>query len=491
MFINNSRCPVDIRKMFSQNKMQEIDNIIDKFQEKHILVIGDVMIDEYIIGEVSRINPEAPVPVLDTQKTEHRLGGAANVANNIVSLGGKCTLIGQIGKDETKEILIKKLNDKEIRYFLIENENIPTIKKTRIIARNQQVIRIDNENIIEIKDEEADKIIEKIKENNFDIILISDYNKGIITPYLMSKLKELNKKLIVDPKPENIEYYKDTFIISPNLKEGKEITKEKDINKIGEKITKNFNTKLILRCGEKGAYLFEEQETHYFPTKAKEIYDVSGAGDTFMATLALAISSNSNLHESIILGNHAAGIVIGKLGTSTLSTNELKKSFSIQETKIKHLSEIKEIVEKLKNNNKKIVFTNGCFDILHAGHTHLLKEAKSLGDTLILGLNTDESINRIKGPTRPINNGAERAEVLASLESVDYIIFFDEDTPLNLIKEIIPHKLVKASDYEESGVVGGDIVKQHGGEVELIRLKEGKSTTNLINKIKNSSNNKL
>ena len=466
--------------------MQEIDKTIDKFQEKHILVIGDVMIDEYIIGEVSRINPEAPVPVLDTQKTEHRLGGAANVANNIVSLGGKCTLIGQIGNDETKDILIKKLNDKGVRYSLIENEDIPTIKKTRIIARNQQVIRIDNENIVKIKDEEANQIIEKIKESNFDVILISDYNKGVITPCLMSRLKELNKKIIVDPKPENIEHYKDSFIISPNLKEGKEISKEKEIEKIGEKITKDFNTKLILRCGEKGAYLFEEQETHYFPTKAKEIYDVSGAGDTFVATMALAISSGSNLHESIILGNQAAGVVIGKLGTSTISTNELKKSFSIQETKIKPLSEIKEIVEKLKEDNKKIIFTNGCFDILHAGHTHLLKEAKALGDILILGLNTDDSIKRIKGPTRPINNEKERAEVLASLESVDYITFFEEDTPLNLISELIPHKLIKASDYSESEVVGGDIVKQHGGEVELIKLKEGRSTTNLIDKIKNS-----
>lgn len=460
--------------------------IIDKFPEKNILVIGDIMLDEYIMGDVSRINPEAPVPVLNTTKTEYRLGGAANVANNIVSLGAKCTLIGQIGQDSTKDILVRKLNEKNISYFLVESSDIPTTKKTRIIAREQQVIRVDNEKVKKITDEEANKIIERIKENNFDLILISDYNKGMITEHLISKLKELNKKILVDPKPQNIELYKDVFIISPNLKEGKEISKKEEIKNIGEKISKDYNTRLILRCGEKGAYLFEDNKLQYFPTKKREVYDVSGAGDTFMAALALSIASDSTLEESVILSNQSAGLTVEKRGTSTITKEELKESFSKQESKIKTIEELKPIIDKLKENNKKIVFTNGCFDILHSGHTHLLKEAKSLGDVLILGLNTDSSIKRIKGESRPINNESDRAEILANLESINYIVFFDEETPLNLVREIIPDQLVKASDYSEENIVGRDIVKQNGGEVIIIPQKEGRSTTNIIGKIKNS-----
>jgi len=299
--------------------------IIENFKNCNILVIGDIMLDKYIFGSTSRINPEAPVPIVNVEKIEHRLGGAANVANNITSLGGKCTLIGQAGNDETKDLLEKELIKKNINYFFIKTNK--TIKKTRIISQNQHLIRIDHENNKKISDEDSNNIINFIKNKSFDLIVISDYNKGFITPYLMEQLKSLNKKIIADFKPQNIDLFKNIFVISPNLKEAETITNEIKIEKILQKLSKKTNSNIILTCGEKGAYLFEKEkkQQYYLPSKAKEVYDVSGAGDTFIATVALSIATNTNLYESVILGNEAAGIVVGKLGTATLSSSELKK----------------------------------------------------------------------------------------------------------------------------------------------------------------------
>src|SRR3989344_521712 len=466
--------------------MKQFENIIENFKNCNILVVGDIMLDEYIFGETSRINPEAPVPIVNVEKTEYRLGGAANVANNIISLGGKCTLIGQVGNDENKKLLEKELINKNIENFLIENKIYQTIKKTRIISQNQQLIRIDHETPKKITNQDVDTILQFIKDKKFDLIIISDYNKGFITPYLVEQLKSLNKKIIADFKPPNINLFNNIFAIKINLKEAEIITNKKEIDKIIKKLYEITNSNVILTCGKMGAYLFEKdkKQQHYLPSKAKEVYDVSGAGDTYIATLYLAISSNTNLYESIVLANEATGIVIGKMGTSTLSPLELKKSLNLQNNKIKDLSEIKKLIEELKNQGKKIVFTNGCFDILHVGHIKLLNEAKSYGNILILGLNTDNSIKKIKGPNRPINNQNDRAEVLANLECIDYIVLFDEEKPINLIKEILPNIIVKGSDYKESEVVGVDIIKKHGGEIKLIKLLEGKSTTDIINKTK-------
>jgi len=461
-----------------------MNQIIDKFQKCNILVIGDIILDKYIFGDTSRINPEAPVPIVKVEKVEHRLGGAANVANNITSLDGNCTLIGQVGNDENKKILEKELIKNNINHFFIENKNFKTIKKTRIISQNQHLIRIDHENPKKISDKDADSILNFINNKKFNLIVISDYNKGLITPYLMEKLKILNIRIIADFKPQNINLFKDCFLITPNLKEAEEITKEKKINKILNKLHEITNSNIILTCGEKGAYLFKKEKQFYLPSKAKEVYDVSGAGDTFIATVALAIASNSNLYESVILGNQAAGIVIGKLGTAILSPTELKKSLNLKNNKIKNVQEIKTIIKKAKKQSKKVVFTNGCFDILHVGHTKLLNEAKSFGDILILGLNTDNSIRKLKGSTRPINNQEDRAEVLSNLESIDHIVFFDEISVFNLVKKLLPNILVKGGDYKECEVVGADLVKKHGGEVKLVKIVQGKSTTNIINKTK-------
>jgi len=468
--------------------MSELNQIIQKFSNQKILVIGDIMLDEYIYGDVSRINPEAPVPILNVTKTEQRLGGAANVANNIVSLGGQCTLIGQVGDDEEKEELIKELEKKAIKYFLISTDNYKTIKKTRVVSENQQFIRIDKETRHEINQEHIDGIIEHIKENGYKAILIPDYNKGMVTKELMDRLKILNVKIISDPKPYNIELFKDTFLISPNLKEGKEVTNEEVPERIGRRITETLNTNLILTCGKEGAYLFEKDinEHTYLPTKAKEIFDVSGAGDTFISTIALAVTTGASLYDSVILGNYAAGIVVGKFGTSTITCKELSDSFS-KKTKVKTQEELQAIIENLKENDKKIVFTNGCFDILHVGHTKLIKKAKSFGDTLILGLNTDYSIKLVKGENRPINSQEERAEVLAAIEDIDYIVFFGEETPCNLIKALKPDIHVKGGDYDPEKIPEAEIIKEYGGEIKIVDLFKDKSTTHLIEKIKNGS----
>ena len=468
--------------------MKQFENIIENFRNCNILIVGDIMLDEYIFGETSRINSEAPVPIVNVEKTEYRLGGAANVANNIISLGGKCILIGQVGNDENKKLLKKELINKNIKNLLIENQSYKTIKKTRIISQNQQLIRIDHETPQKITNQDVDNILQFIKDKKFDLILVSDYNKGFITPYLMQELKLVNKKIIADFKPQNINLFNNIFAIKINQREAEAITNKIEVYEIIDKLYEITNSNIILTYGKKGSYLFEKEakQKYYLPSRAKEVYDVSGAGDTYIATLSLAIVSNTNLYESAVLANEASAIVISKMGTSTLSPLELKKSLNMQNNKIKSLEEIKKVISELKKENKKIVFTNGCFDILHVGHTKLLNEAKSFGDILILGLNTDDSIKKIKGPNRPINNQEDRAEVLSNIESVDYITFFDEEKPINLIKELIPNIIVKGSDYKEEEVVGADIVKKHGGEVKLVKLLEGKSTTDIINKTKNS-----
>ncbi len=304
--------------------------IIDKFNHQHIVVLGDVMLDEYIFGDVHRISPEAPVPVLHVRKREYRLGGAANAAHNLISLGGKCTLIGQVGKDEVKEELVKELNNKKINHYLIEKENYQTIKKTRIIAQNQQVVRIDQEEIISLTTEEIEKIINLIKEINPCLILISDYNKGFVVPLLVEKLKQFPCKIVADPKIKNGQMFKGIYAITPNLKEAQEISGKSEIEEIGQHIIENLNTNLILTRSREGVSCFdrETKEHFYLPAECGEVVDVSGAGDTFASSFALAIASGANLQEGVVLANKAAGIVVGKMGTATVSKEELERKIA-------------------------------------------------------------------------------------------------------------------------------------------------------------------
>ena len=467
---------------------------IQEFSKKHILVMGDIMIDEYIFGNINRINPEAPVPILKVlnNNREHKLGGAANTANNISALGAKCTLIGQVGNDKTKESILKLFKQFNINTFLIERDDFTTIKKTRLVAQNQQALRVDFEDPKPLKQKHVTKIIKFIKSKQFDMILCSDYNKGVLTKELVDEIKKLNIPIIADPKPINMTLFKDVFVISPNIKEAKEITNlTSDPEAVSKLIAKEYNTHVIITQGSNGtsSYNKDTNEYHHSSTKAREVYDVSGAGDTFIAALTLALASEATLYEATQIANQAAGIVVGKFGTATLTLEELKSSFNGTNSKIKTVEELIQIVQELKSKGKKIVTTNGIYDILHVGHTQLLNKAKSFGDILILALNTDSSTRRYKGDNRPINNQKERGEIAANLIAVDYITFFDEDTPENLINELRPDIHVKGGDYKKEDLLETKIVHKHGGEVKIVKLVEGKSTTDIITKIINSKGN--
>ena len=307
--------------------MKKLIGAINKFNKANILVIGDLMVDEYLFGDVNRISPEAPVPVINVKKVDYRAGGAANLASNITSLGGKCTLIGQVGNDNEKDMLLKLLATHNIIPNLIEREDYLTIKKTRAMANGQQLLRIDWEVCNPLPGKLINGIIKFSKQNNFDMIIVSDYNKGMITQRLMKELKNNQMKVVVDPTPAHTNWFKKVFVVTPNLKEAKEMCGADNIKQIGKKLLRKLNSNVIVTRGPEGLSIFDKhtkKHTH-IPTKAKKVYDVSGAGDTFVAGLVLALVSGLSLEESAILANHAAGIVVGKLGTATVTAEELKK----------------------------------------------------------------------------------------------------------------------------------------------------------------------
>lgn len=467
-----------------------------KNKNPKILVIGDLMIDHYLLGSCDRISPEAPVQVLNVKEETTVLGGAGNVINNLKTLGSTVGVVSVIGDDAVGEELKSMLSKLKITPKLIVEKNRKTSKKSRLIASNQQVIRYDNESVESISSNIEDEILEHLKKElkNFDIVLLSDYGKGVLTTNLTKNIialaNENKKRVLVDPKGDDYSKYKGAFLLTPNKKEASLATNIdiKDEKSLFQAITKlkdecSLGVSLIT-LSEDGIAIFDEN-LRVKPTVAREVYDVTGAGDTVLASIGFALSCGYDIDSSIYFANLAAGVVVGKIGSATASINEIieYESSLHQSTSYSHIKtkdEIELLVEELKQKNKKIVFTNGCFDILHIGHVKYLETAKSFGDILILGLNSDLSVKRLKGETRPINTQDDRAYILASLESVDYVVIFDEDTPYSLIKAIMPHTLVKGGDYEGKKVVGSDLAD----ELKLVDFVEGKSTTKTINRIK-------
>jgi D-beta-D-heptose 7-phosphate kinase / D-beta-D-heptose 1-phosphate adenosyltransferase len=466
--------------------------IIEKFPGKKIVVIGDIMLDKYINGEVLRISPEAPVPVVNIENETFHLGGAGNVASNIKSLGGEVSVFSFIGKDENGKIVKKLLFEKGINAYL--DENHLTTFKIRVLGKGQQLLRIDQENTDNktFSNELKKKILEKAKDA--DIILISDYSKGAINEDLMKLLKDHQKKIIIDPKPKNkanLDLYKNVLLMTPNEKEAIEISNICDIDKAGERIKKEFNTDVLITLGEKGMKLFSDKIVN-LPTYAKEVYDVSGAGDTVIATLSLAYAANATPEEAAILANHAAGIAVEKLGVYSVSLNELKDRISYDINKVLNFEDLKRIIEKEKKSGNKIVWTNGCFDILHVGHVKYLSQAKSFGDILVLGLDSDESVRKLKGPNRPINSEDERAEILSALEFIDYIIIFQGGQVKEYLKILKPDVYVKGGDYTIDTINQEErkVVESYKGKIALIGHVPERSTTRTIEKIKQNEGNK-
>ena len=451
-------------------------------KKPNILVIGDLMVDHYLKGRVDRISPEAPIQVVDVKEEELLMGGAGNVINNLLSLGAKVGVCSVIGNDEGGEFLKERLGQKGVvKEGWVVKKDRKTSHKTRVLASNQQIVRIDKEDKEDIDKESEDTILlrAKIVLPFYDAVILSDYGKGVLTKTLtqsiISLAKEHNKPVLVDPKGSDYSKYKGATLLTPNKKEAIEATSImiEDIDSLKQALTKlkdelDLDYSVITLSEDGIALLDKEFET--IPTVAKDVFDVTGAGDTVISAIAIALVEGKNIKEAIEFANKAAAVAVSHVGC-----------YAVKKEDVQNLDENKKIVslEKLLEilpRDKKIVFTNGCFDILHSGHVKYLKKAKSFGDILVLGLNSDESIKRLKGETRPINQFEDRAEVLSALEAIDYVVGFGEDTPYELIKAIKPDILVKGADYEGKEVVGSDIAK----ETRLVEFVEGKSTTSII-----------
>lgn len=476
---------------------------MDKLRQKetHIAVIGDLMIDHYIWGNCERISPEAPVQVLEVGKENSLLGGAGNVINNLIALDSKVSVYSVIGNDEGANLAEKLLEEAGADCIaLLRQEDRITTKKSRIIASNQQIIRFDDEDREDISLHSQHGLLTELSQHIFgyDAILLSDYGKGVLTPTLTKDIIALaiahDKPILVDPKGEDYSKYHGATLLTPNRKEASlatriQITDDSTLREAGFKLKNELSLDYgIITLSEEGIAIFDEQMS-LIPTVAREVYDVTGAGDTVLASLGIALAHDLNIIEACEFANKAAAIVVAKIGSATATLNEIEEyehtlNKGQIESKIKDFTQIERISKRLKNQGRKVIFTNGCFDILHRGHASYLQKAKDLGDFLIVGLNSDASVRRLKGESRPVNMLEDRAYLLAALESVDYVVPFSEDTPYNLIKMIHPDILVKGADYKGKEVVGSDLA----GEVQLIDFIEGKSTSGIIGKIEGRNN---
>lgn len=472
-------------------------NNIDK---KNILVIGDVMLDTYYTGDVKRISPEAPVPVFRKKRERSVLGGAANVAANLVAAGQRVSMMSMIGNDANGEKLKMIFEKQGIDTELVVALDRKTTEKIRFLANNnQQVLRLDVEDTEPLKKEECERLLRTFSAqlDKFDLILLSDYLKGLLTYDFTQGILQLAKSkhipTIIDVKDPELSKYKDAYLIKPNLKElqnltVKSIKTDEEIIEASKYLRELCNCKYILTtCGARGMVLVGENEPYFIDSVGQEVFDVTGAGDTTIAYLATCMVNGFTMKEAVDIANYAAGIQVSKVGTSSVYWREIREHLAEQDEGFTHKLLNGKAVDSFRtsNENKKIVFTNGCFDILHIGHIHYLQEAAKLGDMLVVGLNSDASVERIKGPKRPINSELERAEIMCALEFIDYVVIFEEDTPLNLIKKIQPDVLVKGGDYLNEYVVGTNEVEARGGKLVLIPFVEGKSTSNIIKKIQN------
>jgi len=473
-----------------------------KLSQAKILVVGDVMLDRYWHGDTGRISPEAPVPVVKVSKLEDKAGGAANVAKNIAYLDGQVSLLGIIGNDDNGSSLQELLKSEKINSQLITQEDAPTIAKMRVISRHQQVVRLDlEETFLEAHSELLLHKLTKIV-GDYDVVLFSDYNKGSLAKIseMIQVAKAAGKTVLVDPKSKQLADYCGADFITPNLSEYSAAGGIKG----DEQVLADCARKIIDNCGigamlltrsEQGMSLITPSEKHDFAAQVLEVSDVTGAGDTVIATLAVMLGTGMPAKQAVEIANVAAGLVVAKLGAATVSPEELSAKLTqyLRETGKQYQAPTQEIlhhIELARQRGEKIVFTNGCFDILHAGHVRYLAQAKARGDKLVVGLNNDASISRLKGPERPINPLDERATVIGALASVDWVIPFgaveENDTPAKLIEQVKPDVLVKGGDYKVEEIAGAEFVLANGGTVEVLEFVNGCSTSNVIKKIQSN-----
>jgi D-beta-D-heptose 7-phosphate kinase/D-beta-D-heptose 1-phosphate adenosyltransferase len=468
---------------------------IPSFENAKVLVVGDLMLDRYWHGPTSRISPEAPVPVVHVSEIEERPGGAGNVALNIAALGAQSTVLGLTGDDDAAGALEKKLQSSGVKTSFIKLKDNATVTKLRIMSRHQQLIRLDFEDgfigqDLGAMEAEFSKLLDK-----HDVVVCSDYGKGCLrnVQTLIALCKKKNIPVLIDPKGNDFGKYAGASLITPNLSEFEAVAGECDDEEIladkAAELCKQYQLDaLLVTRSEQGMTLVDTKtETIHMPTRAREVYDVTGAGDTVISTLAASLAAGETLSSSTALANLAAGLVVGKSGTASVTSDELRQAnreyFSVERGVLDEQTLLKS-VQACREHGETIVMTNGCFDILHAGHVTYLQQARELGDRLIVAVNIDETVRRLKGEDRPVNKVDFRMRMLAALESVDWVVPFSEDEPTRLICDLQPDILVKGGDNNPDDIPGGDCVRKAGGEVKVLSYVDGVSTTEIIGSIR-------
>lgn len=462
-----------------------------------VLVVGDVMLDRYVHGHASRLSPEAPVPVLKWAQDQEVVGGAGNVAANIAALGGAVGLAGVVGVDEGARRLSALLHayGPHLQTFFAVHQHRPTTLKTRFVTNGQQLLRLDVEDARDIEEDCEADLLDLVAQQipQCDVVVLSDYKKGVLTSGAIRRVIQMarhaDRPVIVDPKQPDWTVYTGATIITPNRAElqqatGRACETDEEVESAARDLGARVQASILVTRSERGMTLVEVDEpVFHIPTHAREVFDVSGAGDTVVAVLAAGLAAKMTLHQAVRIANVAAGLVVAKHGTATLTPAELNRALRKIEPQHAGIASTQQAVllrEMWREQGLKVGFTNGCFDIVHPGHIKLFEQAAAACDRLIVALNSDASVKRLKGPKRPIQDELSRATVIGALSSVSSVVLFDEDTPLDMIKALRPDVLVKGADYTEDQVVGGEFVKSLGGKVLLAVLNQGHSTTSIV-----------
>ena len=467
---------------------------IPRFDKARVLVVGDVMLDRYWMGGTSRISPEAPVAVVKVQNTKDSPGGAGNVALNLAALGAAASLVGLVGNDSAARELENSLNAAGVLCDFHRVADKPTITKLRVISRHQQLIRLDFEEPFE--QESARHLTAKVRKllKQADVLVLSDYNKGALAEVsaLIREAKKQRKLVLVDPKGGDFSIYRGATLLKPNLHEFEAIVgicnHEDELVSKGQQLLRDLDLQaLLITRGENGMSLIRQNEPEmHFPARARDVFDVTGAGDTVISVVAASLGAGLPLPESVALANIAAGLVVARLGTVAISGPELRREVQRDggsDRGVMSRDQLMLAVADARVQGETIVFTNGCFDIIHAGHVGYLKEAKKQGDRLIVAINDDASVTRLKGKGRPINAIDRRMAVVSGLESVDWVVSFGQDTPETLLRDLKPDLLIKGGDYGIDQVVGSDFVNSYGGEVRVLTFLDNCSTSAIVSKI--------
>jgi D-beta-D-heptose 7-phosphate kinase/D-beta-D-heptose 1-phosphate adenosyltransferase len=475
---------------------------IEWLSQARILCVGDLMLDRFVYGEVERTSPEAPVPVLGIERQTAMLGGAGNVARNLISLGAQAALLSVVGDDEVGRKLTQMVGEEErIEPHLLVEPGRPSTEKTRFLAGGQQLLRTDRETRGWIGERSAENLLRMAEDiiPQCDVLVLSDYAKGVLTESLCQALigraRDAGKPVLVDPKGADYGCYKGASVITPNRRElgaatGAAVKTESEIVAAGQSLIEQLAIEalLVTRSGQGMTLLSADGKVAHLPAQAREVFDVSGAGDTVVATLACALANDIEMAEAAALANLAASVVVAKSGTAVVFAADLLRAarageLSSSEAKIVPLTAALEDVLKWRSKGQKVGFTNGCFDLLHPGHISLLRQSKEVCGRLVVGLNSDASVRRLKGEDRPVQAESARAQVLASLETVDLVVIFAEDTPINMIEAIRPDVLIKGGDYRIDEVVGAEFVQGYGGKILLAETEAGFSTSGTIEKL--------